>query len=61
MLFVAVRYYQQTMVVEEWVEDDTVGGADDSWQENNAGGQRGQRQQGRGPTIVEIPKVKKGS
>lgn len=59
MLFVAVRYYQQTMVVEEWVEDDT-GGADDSWQ-GNVGEQRQGRGRGCGPTIVEIPKVKKGS
>ena len=59
MLFVAVRYYQQTMVVEEWVEDDT-GGADDSWQ-RNVGEQRQGRGRGCGPTIVEIPKVKKGS
>lgn len=46
-------------MVEEWVEDDT-GGADDSWQ-GNVGEQRQGRGRGCGPTIVEIPKVKKGS
>lgn len=59
MLFVAIRYYQQTMVVEEWVEEDG-GGADDLWQ-GNVGGQRQGQGRGRGPTILETPKVKKGS
>ena len=59
ILFVAVRYYQQTMVVEEWGEDDNdTGGADDTWQENVGGHRQGR---GRGPTIVELPKLKKGS
>ncbi|XP_057969778.1 reticulon-like protein B21 [Malania oleifera] len=54
VLFVAVRYYQQSLVRDDWVEDEA--GAENSWQAQ-FGGQR----QGHGPTIVEIKKEKKGS
>ncbi|GMN56974.1 hypothetical protein TIFTF001_026084 [Ficus carica] len=46
MLFVAFRYYQQTLVREDWVEDGAED--EDTWYEPN-GGQR----QEHGPTIVD--------
>uniref|UniRef100_A0A5B6ZJL3 Reticulon-like protein n=1 Tax=Davidia involucrata TaxID=16924 RepID=A0A5B6ZJL3_DAVIN len=56
MLFVAFRYYQQSLMSDEdWVVEEEAGG-EDSWQ-----GQVGGHRQGRGPTIVEIKKAKKGS
>lgn len=46
MLYVAFRYYQQTLVREDWVEDGAED--EDTWYEPN-GGQR----QEHGPTIVD--------
>lgn len=59
MLFVALRYYQQSMLRDDdWVEDD---GRDDGDTETSWQGQiRGQRQR-HGPTKVEASKMKKGS
>lgn len=50
MLFVAFRYYQQKMVVDDWAEED------ETWHEPI-----GEQMQGRGPTVVDITKQKKGS
>ncbi|OWM65819.1 hypothetical protein CDL15_Pgr015244 [Punica granatum] len=55
MLFVAFRYYQQSLVQpDDWEKDD--GGAEATWH-GRAGGPR----RGRGPTIVEPTKEKKAS
>ncbi|KAJ6372533.1 hypothetical protein OIU76_026938 [Salix suchowensis] len=61
MMFVAVRYYQQTMERDDWVveeeeEEEVDTEADGTWHED-IGGQR----QGSGPTLVEVNKAKKGS
>ncbi|KAF9662757.1 hypothetical protein SADUNF_Sadunf18G0087400 [Salix dunnii] len=61
MMFVAVRYYQQTMERDDWVveeeeEEEEDVEADGTWHED-IGGQR----QGSGPASVEVNKVKKGS
>ncbi|KAK6944363.1 Reticulon [Dillenia turbinata] len=57
MLFVAVRYYQQSMVKDEdWVEEEEEESEDLSSQR-----QERRQRQGQGPTIVEIVKEKKGS
>uniref|UniRef100_A0A5B6ZHE7 Reticulon-like protein n=1 Tax=Davidia involucrata TaxID=16924 RepID=A0A5B6ZHE7_DAVIN len=55
MLLVAFRYYQQSLLMrDDWVEEEAGGEA--SWQ-----GQVGGHRKGRGPTLVEIKKTKKGS
>ncbi|KAJ6435644.1 hypothetical protein OIU84_000780 [Salix udensis] len=62
MMFVAVRYYQQTMERDDWVveeeeeEEEVDTEADGTWHED-IGGQR----QGSGPTLVEVNKAKKGA
>ncbi|KAK6942288.1 Reticulon [Dillenia turbinata] len=57
MLFVAVRYYQQSMMKDEdWVEEEEEESEDLSSQR-----QERRQRQGQGPTIVEIVKEKKGS
>ena len=60
-MFVAVRYYQQTMERDDWVveeeeEEEVDTEADGTWHED-IGGQR----QGSSPASVEVNKVKKGS
>ncbi|KAK3020958.1 hypothetical protein RJ639_046322 [Escallonia herrerae] len=58
MLFVAFRYYQHSLMREDWVEDEARGGGEgSSFQGSKVGGHR----QGRGPTLAEIKKQKKGS
>ncbi|KAH7546183.1 hypothetical protein FEM48_Zijuj01G0173500 [Ziziphus jujuba var. spinosa] len=52
MLFVAFRYYQQSIATDEWMEDDA--GEEDIWHEPI-----GRDEQGNGPTIVDITKQKK--
>ncbi|KAF5742075.1 Reticulon family protein putative isoform 1 [Tripterygium wilfordii] len=54
MLFVAVRYYQHSLVRDEWAEDEAAG--EEAW-DGQIGGQ-GQR---RGPTLVDVIKAKKGT
>lgn len=54
MLYVAFRYYQQNLVIEDWVEDDEC--ADDKCQ-----GQVGGTKNSCGPKIVESSKGKKAS
>uniref|UniRef100_A0A3N7HY01 Reticulon-like protein n=1 Tax=Populus trichocarpa TaxID=3694 RepID=A0A3N7HY01_POPTR len=57
MMFVAVRYYQQTMERDDWVVEEEVDTeADGTWHGDIAG-----QRQGSGPTSVEVNKVKKGS
>ncbi|KAJ7955626.1 Reticulon-like protein [Quillaja saponaria] len=55
MMFVAVRYYQQNLVRDDWVEDVAEGG-EETWQSSI-----GEKIQGNGPTLVEVNKAKKGS
>ncbi|XP_065848810.1 reticulon-like protein B21 isoform X2 [Euphorbia lathyris] len=62
MMFVAVRYYQQSMESDDWVdvepEDEAAAaGEDDSLQGQNGG----QREGGPRPTPLQINKLKKGS
>ncbi|GAV83118.1 Reticulon domain-containing protein [Cephalotus follicularis] len=57
VLFVAVRYYQQTLVRDDWVEEE---GEEENQETLSGGPIRGQKQ-GRGPTFVAANKVKKGS
>ncbi|KAG6770182.1 hypothetical protein POTOM_025854 [Populus tomentosa] len=55
MMFVAVRYYQQTMERDDWVEEEDAE-ADETWH-GDSGGQR----QGSGPASIGVNEVKKGS
>lgn len=55
MMFVAVRYYQQTMERDDWVEEEDAE-ADETWH-GESGGQR----QGSGPASIDVNEVKKGS
>lgn len=55
MMFVAVRYYQQTMERDDWVEEEDAE-ADETWH-GDSGGQR----QGSGPASIDVNEVKKGS
>lgn len=61
MLFVAFKYYQQSLMREEWMDEDAdsvTGGGQDPWQ----GQMRGQRQGRTGPTFMEnSQKLKKRS
>lgn len=53
MLFVAFRYYQQSLVLDDdWVEDDPED--EEMWHEPVGG-----HVQGNGPTFVDIAKQKK--
>ncbi|PON92283.1 Reticulon [Trema orientale] len=54
MLFVAFRYYQQTIVIDDWVEEGAEG--EETWYEPI-----GEQRQGHGPTIVDNNKQKKRS
>ncbi|XP_011018020.1 PREDICTED: reticulon-like protein B21 isoform X2 [Populus euphratica] len=58
MMFVAVRYYQQTMERDDWVveEEEVDTEADGTWH-----GDIAEERQGSGPTSAEVNKVKKGS
>lgn len=56
MLFVALRYYQQKMVIDDWVEDEAGPGSKETFQ-----GPTGTQRHGPGPSRVETNKVKKGS
>ncbi|XP_059635566.1 reticulon-like protein B21 [Cornus florida] len=58
MLFVAFRCYQQSLMRDDWMEEEEeeAGYDEDSWQQQI----RGEGQGRRGPTIVEIKKTKKG-
>ncbi|XVF35548.1 hypothetical protein REPUB_Repub18cG0155200 [Reevesia pubescens] len=58
MLFVALRYYQQKMVTDYWVEDEAGPSSDETWQEV---GPIGRQKHGLGPSKVEANKVKEGS
>ncbi|XP_011033437.1 PREDICTED: reticulon-like protein B21 isoform X2 [Populus euphratica] len=55
MMFVAVRYYQQTMERYDWVEEEDAE-ADETWH-GDSGGQR----QGSGPASIDVNEMKKGS
>lgn len=52
MLFVAFRYYQQSIATEDWVED--AAGEEDIWHEPI-----GRHEPEHGPTLVDIAKQKK--
>ena len=56
MLFVALRYYQQTMVTDDWVEDEAGPASGEAWQ-----GPMGRQKHGLGPSRVEPIKIKKVS
>ncbi|XVE97477.1 hypothetical protein REPUB_Repub03eG0023200 [Reevesia pubescens] len=56
MLFVALRYYQQKMVTDDWVEDEAGPVSGETWQRP-----MGRQRHGLGPSRVESNKVKKGS
>nr|XP_034907767.1 reticulon-like protein B21 isoform X2 [Populus alba] len=59
MMFVAVRYYQQTMERDDWVEEEEEeedAEADETWH-GDSGGQR----QRSGPASIGVNEVKKGS
>ncbi|XP_010275780.1 PREDICTED: reticulon-like protein B21 isoform X2 [Nelumbo nucifera] len=56
MLVVAFKYYQQSVIMEDWGEEETGGEGSISMQEEKWG-----QKQGGGPTIVEIVKEKKAS
>ncbi|XP_022728633.1 reticulon-like protein B21 [Durio zibethinus] len=56
MLFVALRYYQQKMVTDDWVDDEAEPGSGETWQ-----GPMERQRHGLGSSSVEPNKVKKGS
>ena len=56
MMFVAVRYYQQTMERDDWVEEEEDAEADEA-SHGDIGGLR----QRSGPTSIGVNEVKKGS
>ncbi|KAJ6914341.1 reticulon-like protein B21 isoform X1 [Populus alba x Populus x berolinensis] len=56
MMFVAVRYYQQTMERDDWVEEEDDAEADETWH-GDSGGLR----QRSGPASIDVNEVKKGS
>lgn len=40
MLFVAFKYYQQSLIKEEWAQEETTNSEDSSWQRRSIGKQR---------------------
>ncbi|OMO61744.1 Reticulon [Corchorus capsularis] len=69
MLFVALRYYQQKMVTDDWVEEEVAAGPGagagptigETCQVGSGLGSMSRQRHGLGPSRVEANKVKKGS